>query len=791
MNFIYRLFIFLFLLLASTAFVHADELTQLLQQGQESLANGHYRDAEQQFSAAKLKAAEQKNTDSLILVQSLQGYMALQRQQNKEAEQILTTALAEAKQNTNYDLTVRINLYLGQLYEHSQDNEQATRYFQQAVANPEKVLDKSLLVSGFYQLAELAIENKNLQQAGQQLQQAIALIKTLPANLNNSQLWLNIGYQSLQLYSLSPQDNFLAKAFNNLNTALTLARQHQQPRIQAAALKHLANLYKQQQRIDEAIKLLLESIGIAQKEDASDLLIDLEWQIGQLYQQQNNPNLALTAYRLAVKHIDNIRIDIPVSYPNGHSSFRDTFAPIYLALADLLLRQSSNASHTQQQALLAEARDSIERMKRSELEDYFQSRCDIFAIPINLQKTDPHAAAIYPILLPDRLEMIVYTADGLHRFTSQVTSKELEQQVRKYSENLQAENVEFSQSKEQAQFLHRQMIAPIDVFLKQHQIDTLIYIPDGFLRLVPLAALYDGKKFVIEDYAVVVSPGMSLIDSSSIQHQNQLLLAGMSVPGDVVNDLPDALLPPISLLTRLVTESKQNSANRSVTRDFTRTLKSGKKRALIVTESQEKKRESRAFLKNPLVIKELQKLYALPGVEVEIKQLAEQNHTSYLLNENFSLENFKKVINTEPHDILHIASHGFFGKTAEDSFIMTHDKILNLNQLEVLLSSDHFKHFPIDLLTLSACQTAEGDDRLPLGISGVAIKTKVHSVLGSLWSVSDDATAELMATFYSSLNKPNQTKAKALQEAMLGLLKQKNYADPSLWSPFILIGNWI
>ena len=122
---------------------------------------------------------------------------------------------------------------------------------------------------------------------------------------------------------------------------------------------------------------------------------------------------------------------------------------------------------------------------------------------------------------------------------------------------------------------------------------------------------------------------------------------------------------------------------------------------------------------------------------------------------------------------------------------MTYDKILNLNQLEVLLNSDYLKQFPIDLLVLSACQTAEGDDRSPLGISGVAIKTRVHSALGSLWSVSDKATAELMTTFYLSLNVSSQNKAKALQQAMLKLLKQKDFSNPSYWSPFVLIGNWI
>jgi CHAT domain-containing protein len=114
-----------------------------------------------------------------------------------------------------------------------------------------------------------------------------------------------------------------------------------------------------------------------------------------------------------------------------------------------------------------------------------------------------------------------------------------------------------------------------------------------------------------------------------------------------------------------------------------------------------------------------------------------------------------------------------------------------MNQLEALLSADYFKQHPIDLITLSACQTAEGDDRSPLGISGIAIKSKVHSALGSLWSVSDEATAKLMSTFYQTLKIPGMGKAKALQQAEISLLKQQEFSDPSFWSPFVLVGDWL
>ena len=787
MIFICRILTCVFILAATTAQVYADELSDLIQQGQERLGNGNYRETENLLSKAKQLSTEQQNTYSLTLVNALQGYLALQQQHTATAESVLLEALDQSKKNNWYDLSSRINQYLGQVYQQTQENELADFYFQQSLKDPEKVADKALLVSGFYQLAKIALENRKTKQAWQYLQQAKTLMKNVPANgAVNSQLWLNIGYQGTLLHKLSPKNNFLLDAFSNLNTALALSRQAQQGRIQAAALKHLAALYKQLHRNDEAIKLLQAGISLAQKEDASDMLIDLEWQLGKLYQQQHNNKLAIASYRHAVKHLDNIRLDIPVSYQKGHSSFREMFAPIYLTLADLLLQQSGTTVSAEQQALLAEAQDSVEQMKKSELEDYFKSRCDISATPINLKKTDPHAAAFYPISLKNRLEIIIYTAEGLRRFTSQVTAKELEKQARLFANHLRNYD-DFSESRPHAEFLYRSMIAPAADFLKRQHIETLVYMPDGALRLLPLAALYDGKKFLIEDYAVVTSPGMSLIDSDNIGHQNQMLLAGMSVPGDVVRDLPEVLLSDLVVSAE---SADKKAESRSLIAAIPQNLDPEKKRELTAAVQQQKSRDLREALKNPEVIKNLQKQLSLPGVDSEIKLLAQNNHTSFLLNESFSLENFTEVLKKEPHDILHIASHGFFGSTAEESFIMTHNKILNLNQLESLLNSDYFKLHPIDLLTLSACQTAEGDDRSPLGISGVAIKAKVHSALGSLWPVADESTAQLMGTFYKSLNELHQSKAKSLQTAMLGLLKQKDFENPSFWSPFILIGNW-
>ncbi|NMG59082.1 CHAT domain-containing protein, partial [Geitlerinema sp. P-1104] len=117
---------------------------------------------------------------------------------------------------------------------------------------------------------------------------------------------------------------------------------------------------------------------------------------------------------------------------------------------------------------------------------------------------------------------------------------------------------------------------------------------------------------------------------------------------------------------------------------------------------------------------------------------------------------------------------------------------LNVNELGQLLQRRDEQRFgALELLVLSACQTAMGDDRALLGLAGLAVRSGARSTIATLWAVRDEATADLMAEFYQHLAQPGMSKAKALQQAQLFLLHQSEYQRPFFWAPFILVGNWL
>jgi len=160
-----------------------------------------------------------------------------------------------------------------------------------------------------------------------------------------------------------------------------------------------------------------------------------------------------------------------------------------------------------------------------------------------------------------------------------------------------------------------------------------------------------------------------------------------------------------------------------------------------------------------------------------------------LLNSEFTVSRFRDQVGSQDYRIIHIASHAVFTKRAGGSFILAYDDLLTMDQLGVLLRAKSQQANQVELLTLSACQTAEGDDRAPLGIAGAALKAHAGSALGSLWPVDDQATKALMLSFYDSLTKLGSSKAKALQQAQLSLLRTSSLKHPFFWAPFIMVGS--
>jgi filamentous hemagglutinin family protein len=204
---------------------------------------------------------------------------------------------------------------------------------------------------------------------------------------------------------------------------------------------------------------------------------------------------------------------------------------------------------------------------------------------------------------------------------------------------------------------------------------------------------------------------------------------------------------------------------------------------------------------------------ALPAVPVELSNITKEfASTNPLLNQNFTLNNLKSQRAATPFPIIHIATHGKFETgDSSNSYIQLWDQKLGLDQIKSL----GWNEPPVEMLVLSACSMAVGDEKTELGFAGLAARTGVKSAVASLWSVDDAGTLGLMTEFYHQL-KSSPIKAEAFRQAQLAMLKgkvylkngklhwsggeitlpkektlqvNKNLTHPHYWSAFTMIGN--
>jgi CHAT domain-containing protein len=203
----------------------------------------------------------------------------------------------------------------------------------------------------------------------------------------------------------------------------------------------------------------------------------------------------------------------------------------------------------------------------------------------------------------------------------------------------------------------------------------------------------------------------------------------------------------------------------------------------------------------------------LPAVPVELLAITPQLWPGKsFLNTGFTLKNLNTQRRLQPYRIVHLATHAEFQPgNPSNSYIQLWDSKLSLNQLPQVGWNDP----PVDLLVLSACRTALGDEQAEMGFAGLAVQAGVKSALASLWYVSDQGSLGLMAQFYEELRKA-PVKAEALRQAQVAMIKgqiriqngklltpdgeipltpelaklgNQSLSDPYYWAAFTMIGN--
>ncbi|MUG94298.1 CHAT domain-containing protein [Scytonema sp. UIC 10036] len=607
-----------------------------------------------------------------------------------------------------------------------------------------------------------------LSQDAQVLQSQIeSTLATLP--LNRTAIYAQINFaQGLM------QSKQIDKAEPILNSALQKALSLQDKRSETYALGYLGKLYQQQGRLNRAVEMTRQALILVPGQnitgDTREITYVWQAQLGNLLREQGDTKGAIAAYTAAFNTLQSLRNDLNANNRDIQFDFLQEVKPVYLELADLLLKSElspselstlvvSNPKVTQDkvdankpQNRLELARRVIESLQLAELDNFFQDPCsEETNVAVQIDDLDPQAAVIYPIVFKNRLEVILSLPEKrLQKVAIPVNEEQVNDVLDRLYDNLDNVTVNTSarnilstsnpdpqELKENTQRvlpifeqLYNWLIQPFETELNADKIKTLVFVLNGRLQKVPMAALYDGQKYLIEKYSVALVPSLQLIDSKILkQKQLKVLAAGVS---------------------------------------------------------EQIKVEEEVFP-------------ALTNVPKELNEIKEAFPSSLkLLNQEFTAKTIQNQLKSN-FPVVHLATHGLFSSNPEKNFIITGDgKSISINELSALLSEAEEN---LELLVLSACETATGDERAVLGLAGTAVRSGARSTIATLWPVGDASTAEVMSKFYQDLKKPGEKKSDALRMAQLSLieaLKAKPPFEeiktlpphPYYWASYVLVGNW-
>lgn len=694
----------------------------LLQSGEALVAVGRYPDALQPLQRALALAEKIEKPALVAAITSTLGNTSALAGREKEAEQLLRHSIDIAAQTGSTQVAASASNNLGNLLAAQGRFAQATDVYREAIAAAGQAGDQSLGMRASANLARTLVDSGKHDEALPLLADVQQRISALPGTHDKAYALISVGRLYTRLAAVSgPQRRERGlQAHRAFSDALAIGDALGDERARTYALGYLGELYEQARRYDDALQLTQRAIVAAQQANAPEALYRWFWQAGRTLKRQGQTEQAILAYQHAVQTLQGIRQDLTAGYGGARVSFRQSQGPVFFELADLLLQRSVTAADPEQvKRYLVDARDTVELLKGAELEDYFQDDCvaRLRAKTTGIDRLGERTAALYPIILPDRLELLLSLPDGMKRFSAPVDAATLTDQVRAFRRGLEKRTTHGYLV--QGRKLYDWLIRPLEPELAKHNVDTLVVIPDGALRTIPLTALHDGEKFLIAKYAIATTPGLRLTDPRPIPREN------------------------VQLLANGLTESVQGFP-------------------------------------------------ALPFVAQELESIGKLYSGSTVLeNKNFVAPKMERELAQKPYSIVHIASHAQFDSDLTKTFLLTYDNKLSMDALEKFIGLTTFRENAVELLTLSACQTAAGDDRAALGLAGVAVKAGARSALATLWPVNDPASAQLVSQFYDQLRNPAMSKAKALQQAQLSVLKDVRYRHPAYWSPFLLIGNWL
>jgi CHAT domain-containing protein len=525
-------------------------------QAQALQALGLFRLASEQLEAIELRL--QKQPDSLLKSVALHSLgTTLQTLGDlAKSQKVLEQSLAIAQNLNNPAESSATLISIGNNFRFIKDIDGALQKYEQAAkTSPVSILRLEAQALSL----SLLVESDRLQQVQPLWQQIEPELTKLQPSRRSVYLSVNLSESLMKIKDPDARPITTSRIAELLTVALRQAQSIQDRRAESFAIGALGGLYEQNQQLSEAYHLSQRALLLAQSISADDLLYRWKWLSGRILNKQGKSDLAIDAYSQAIKNIQNLRRELVATSPEVQFAFRDRIEPIYRELVSLLLKSDKPSQEN-----LIQARLTLESLQVVELENFFRAAC-LNIQPQQIDAVDSNSTVIYSAILSDRLALILsLPKEPLRYYSSNISQTELEDSADQF---LQALNPAFSERTrlKVSQKLYDLIIRPSETALAAKQIKNLVFVLDGSLRNLPMAALHDGKQYAIEKYSMALTPGLQILGAKPLDRgQLKVWLGGLSEARQGFTELKGVKFEANQISKQIPTDLELNS-------DFTKT----------------------------------------------------------------------------------------------------------------------------------------------------------------------------------------------------------------------------
>lgn len=668
--------------------------------------------------------------------------------ENQKALDYLNQGLSLFRALNDAPGQVIILAYLGWVYEHLGEQDKARDFFNQAHAINREVGDRSREANILYGVACVERDRGNLDEARSHIEAALKIIDSLRANVFSQQLRAS--------YFASVHDYYELR----IDILMRLHKQHPSEDLDSAALETT-----ERARARSLLELLAEAhADIRQGVDPA--LLENERSLQRLISAKTERQMRL----FGTEHTDEERITVATEIENLKIEYQGTEAQIKAT-------SQHYAALTQPQPLGSKEIQKILDKDTVILEySLGRNRSYLWAVT---------SSSITSYGLPRRAEIELaakrfYTL--LANSRTQLRDQKQERGVRMASSK--AEQGLFIDS---VAMLSQMLLGPADSQLTKKR---FVIVADGALEYMPFGALTfpkpkpkggnndrTGKSYrpLLLEHEIVNLPSSSTL--ASIRGETD----GRKPPDKIVAVLADPVFDPSDdRVAKARTQQRSESSSAKATFD----------RALFVN-------VEKAAVDTGLVTEDF-RIPRLPGTRQEADRIAA--FASPITRMKALDFDASRATALSPslgrYRYVHFATHGFLNAINPElsGIVLSMVDEQGRPQNGFLLAHEVFNlRLPVDLVVLSGCQTGLGKDVRGEGLDGLTrglMYAGAQRVIVSLWSVNDDATADLMGRLYEGLLKKHMRPAAALRRAQIGIWKQKEWRAPYYWAAFVLQGEW-